>query len=1065
MISSPSVGGCLHGGAALTFPGIDGEDPFVDNHETAADLSEDGQLLRAYNRMADMYGLNPLQFGEDPEEFSLSMDLDHQSGERRGWFARAFGKPPVPLSRRSSRHSAKSDRSGKHRQNDDAGAAGQDASGSSRTPKDTLRSASLKTLVRICGKSLFYLPNEYATRSLTLPTCIRATAQYLAQNGPETRGVFRISGATRVVIELYDYYCSNIDETDIAATVRSPNLPFHIKYTVHDVATVFKRILAGLPGGILGQLPLFDALVGIYTKCSSSTPDSAVVDVHHVRARLIALAVGAVPCPLQRELICAVFGLLCRIGRAAEAAEAEAAANEDADAGMSGNSELMGYGSLGIIFGPLLLGDLLALSAAEGVEGAQAPVTLPAALTATTSPRPRAERRRKSTASDKRPLAAALTLDKVLLANNIAEMLIKHWTEVVDQMRKLATMRKKSFMQQPPCDAQEGSPKTLRSSRSETFSDLDLDQDHKTTPQPLRTRRPRLRKTRSAYITQDNASAGGAGSEQRQLPPPASHRRSADETPALRGRYPSMERESPDKASTFMKQVVAAFSPIEEKLYELSPGLVSPPHFSGRPPRSRDGDASPWRFSTEAAATEDRTIEDSSPSKAAALLARIRNSHRPAATPTPSPTKRPEKRSQMLADRDLPAAMSVAAGCRDPVAESGRKRLRKTARAGSGEAHEAAEQADTVLVNPKRRWRGRTFSQMVEGMKGITDTTEENRPITPKRGKQQGAEEPRETSWEMELPAPLSEIKNESKSPQKANARAMRTPGKSKADAAAAAAAAAAAEGNKSTPGNVKAMAAMFDNGLRGPPAAQPTTTREPPKTPTRLSHYTTNHSPPKTEPPGKVSPPMAAHGPRPARVSDGGSPEAVRDTADDKTRRLRRCRSDERIRRSGEMTRGQAGGRGKRDAADRPRDKKSAAVAAVGTPPPKAMAKTTATTATTTDALVSSMTLTAHTAELSHPPGQHAAYSLLLAQLRNLQQQLEAKTAECQSWKQRAETAEKAMAELEGYTELLHSRYGTAHAETAADVDADNDNDNGYTSDSSNMTVVVHGEMADETD
>lgn len=49
--------------------------------------------------------------------------------------------------------------------------------------KEPSRSLSLQTIVRLSGKSLLYLPPEYACNSLLLPTCFRATAQYLVQNG------------------------------------------------------------------------------------------------------------------------------------------------------------------------------------------------------------------------------------------------------------------------------------------------------------------------------------------------------------------------------------------------------------------------------------------------------------------------------------------------------------------------------------------------------------------------------------------------------------------------------------------------------------------------------------------------------------------------------------------------------------------------------------------------------------------------------------------------------------------------------------------------------------------
>ncbi len=49
--------------------------------------------------------------------------------------------------------------------------------------KDTLKGRDLTELVRLCGSSPLYLPAEYAASTLAVPTCFRATAQYLVQHG------------------------------------------------------------------------------------------------------------------------------------------------------------------------------------------------------------------------------------------------------------------------------------------------------------------------------------------------------------------------------------------------------------------------------------------------------------------------------------------------------------------------------------------------------------------------------------------------------------------------------------------------------------------------------------------------------------------------------------------------------------------------------------------------------------------------------------------------------------------------------------------------------------------
>jgi len=52
-----------------------------------------------------------------------------------------------------------------------------------KSKNDKLKDKDLQELARLCGSSLLYLPPEYATGSLAVPTCFRATAQYLVQHG------------------------------------------------------------------------------------------------------------------------------------------------------------------------------------------------------------------------------------------------------------------------------------------------------------------------------------------------------------------------------------------------------------------------------------------------------------------------------------------------------------------------------------------------------------------------------------------------------------------------------------------------------------------------------------------------------------------------------------------------------------------------------------------------------------------------------------------------------------------------------------------------------------------
>ncbi|KAK8857077.1 RhoGAP domain-containing protein [Apiospora arundinis] len=318
--------------------------------------------------------------------------------------------------------------------------------------KAALKHEDLRGLVRLCGKSTLYLPAEYAPGSLILPTCFRATAQYLIQHA-DSQGMFRIPGSVRIVNALYDYYLADERNEEIATTTRCPNLPTHLNCSVHDVASTFKRFLSGLPGGILGSLSLFDALVAIHSQLHAE-PESTKTKDSKLRARLIALAIGTVNSRYRRELICAVFGILCLVGRVAELAP-----REDAKGRPLPTFDLMGYNSLAIIFGPLLVGDLINFYSTKVADPAAGLVLLPVT--------PPKSKKQKWTKVPKDQMPSMPTIDRIHVANDITEMLIVHWREVVRHLRSMSVLHSSI----DPLYSGSRVRRNLRnSSASETFS-------------------------------------------------------------------------------------------------------------------------------------------------------------------------------------------------------------------------------------------------------------------------------------------------------------------------------------------------------------------------------------------------------------------------------------------------------------------------------------------------------------------------------------------------------------------------------------------------------------------
>jgi hypothetical protein len=195
------------------------------------------------------------------------------------------------------------------------------------------------------------------------------------------------------------------------------------------VASAFKKFISGLPGGILGSLPLFDSLISIQTQLQSDA-EWTKTKQSKVRARLIALAIATLRSQFRRELICAVFGLLCMIGRAAETSR-----REDDRGRPLPTSDLMGYGPLGIVFGPLLVGDLLEDYTMRLANPHGGLILLPIS-----PPKSRKERKRK-TKSGEEGTSFNTYVDKIKVANGITEMLITHWRDVVRHMKNLSALK------------------------------------------------------------------------------------------------------------------------------------------------------------------------------------------------------------------------------------------------------------------------------------------------------------------------------------------------------------------------------------------------------------------------------------------------------------------------------------------------------------------------------------------------------------------------------------------------------------------------------------------------
>ncbi|KAJ5177752.1 Rho GTPase activation protein [Penicillium coprophilum] len=191
-------------------------------------------------------------------------------------------------------------------------------------PMTSLQGRSIETLARLGGHGYLML-TELAPCPVQLPAYIVATLMFLHKYGLDTPEIFIHSGDLKAAIRLYDHFASQVleaekDESKISLTMRVVAMPQlrDDSAPVLSVAWALKAVLAGLPNGILGSVRLYQTLRSMYyhsipDKCyhlrvpdciSEASPTTAA------RVQLMCLALIALATEMQRDLICAIFGLL-----------------------------------------------------------------------------------------------------------------------------------------------------------------------------------------------------------------------------------------------------------------------------------------------------------------------------------------------------------------------------------------------------------------------------------------------------------------------------------------------------------------------------------------------------------------------------------------------------------------------------------------------------------------------------------------------------------------------------------------------------------------------------------
>ena len=236
---------------------------------------------------------------------------------------------------------------------------------------------------------------------------------------------------------LYDFYDHQFANPDagspskVEQTVGSGLLPSHIEHTVPDVASFFKRVLIDLPGGLLGSVELFEALRNI-TINFVHDDNLSELELATLKAKMIALAISSVTSDYRLYLIQAVLGLVSYLGHEAQKLQAETSpADEDQSA-----SELMNYRSLGVVMGPLLLGNLTDRAVHGSREGHSGDPCI--SLETDSGKKFRKHKRKHSDLKLDQNATLAAFVDRANRTAVVMQQLLSMWPEVVKQLREIS---------------------------------------------------------------------------------------------------------------------------------------------------------------------------------------------------------------------------------------------------------------------------------------------------------------------------------------------------------------------------------------------------------------------------------------------------------------------------------------------------------------------------------------------------------------------------------------------------------------------------------------------------
>lgn len=168
----------------------------------------------------------------------------------------------------------------------------------------------------------------------------------LTMTGPDTESLFRTSGSAKVVEALEEHFNRQTKFTNepidrIHSTVLGPSLPTDIIFDVQEVASLFKKIIRQIFGGILGSVGAFNSLANVYNVLSRDIGKDIQSSPNANRAVCQMNAALRILSDDHRCLTFAVFGLLASIRSLRET---------------TNGTQRQVVDSFGMLFAPLLLG-------------------------------------------------------------------------------------------------------------------------------------------------------------------------------------------------------------------------------------------------------------------------------------------------------------------------------------------------------------------------------------------------------------------------------------------------------------------------------------------------------------------------------------------------------------------------------------------------------------------------------------------------------------------------------------------------------------------------------------